>query len=353
MRPLTLLLLICTMTLASCRNNQPDDSEKIRTVVDTIGFTTYAWQMDSIVSRLDWSKGRDNTWRVAITPHDDYTYVGNLYPEVLNGVRAKIVVLFGVAHKARSLGLEDRLIFDSHDAWSAPYGNVRVSDIRRDILERLPDSLYMVNDEMHAMEHSLEALIPFLQHNNRNIEIVPVLVPAMTFERMRLTAAPFAAALGEIMDGSHLEWGSDIAIVITTDAVHYGDEEWGGSNYAPYGTDEEGTAMARAHEMEIIDSCLKGSLKPERLKRFVEYTVQGFDHREYKWTWCGRYAVPFGLLMSHELSKITGGEDLYGTFIGYASSIDHPRIKVDDLGMGITAPAYSHHWVGYAALGFR
>lgn len=44
--------------------------------------------------------------------------------------------------------------------------------------------------------------------------------------------------------GKGLEWGRDFCIVISTDAVHYGDKEWGGKNYAPYGTDSAGYAKA-------------------------------------------------------------------------------------------------------------
>jgi len=45
---------------------------------------------------------------------------------------------------------------------------------------------------------------------------------------------------------------------------------------------------------------------------------------------------------------------LEGTILGYTTSLDDQRIKVDDLdGMGVTAPATLRHWVGYAAVGFR
>jgi hypothetical protein len=34
--------------------------------------------------------------------------------------------------------------------------------------------------------------------------------------------------------------------------------------------------------------------------------------------------------------------------------MDNARVKVDDLeGMGVTAPATLHHWVGYASVGYR
>jgi len=354
MKNITVVLVVLILSvLGSCKSRTQSADLKIRTVVDSIGFAKYGWQMDSIVARVDYSKGSENTWRVAIVPHDDYTYVGDLYPAVLNGIKAKTVILFGVAHRASEFGLENKIIFDSYDAWSAPYGNVIISDIRERLIDKLTDTLYVVDDKMQGVEHSLESLIPFLQHNNRDVEIVPVLVPAMSFDKMNEISMSFADALSSIINEMGLKWGEDIAIVITTDAVHYGDEEWGGRNYARFGTDSAGLVQAINLEMEIIDNCLIGEMVPEKAGKFVNYTVQDTNFRDYKWTWCGRYSVPFGLLASYNLNQMTSASSLSGEFVGYSNSIDHPAIKVDDLNMGVTAVANNHHWVGYSAIGYK
>jgi MEMO1 family protein len=347
------LFVFFALVINSC-NRRNESTEKIRPVVDTIGFARYDWQMDSIMNRMNAaSMLNENIWRVAITPHDDYAYVGDLYPKILSGIKAKTIILFGVAHKAKNFNLENKLVFDSFDSWSAPYCNVPVSGIRNQILSAMPDSSYIIHDEMHTVEHSLEALIPFLQYQNREIEIVPILVPYMSFEKMSQIALSFSGALRDIMNQQKLEWGNDIAILISTDAVHYGDEDWGGKNYAPYGTDSVGLVNARNHELEIINNCLVDEINPEKIKQFINYTVQETDYKEYKWTWCGRYSVPFGLLTAYNLNKQLNGSGLAGTFIGYSTSIDHPVLKVDDLRMGVTAPANNHHWVGYAAVGYK
>lgn len=341
------------IVFASCKKTN-HLIEKIRIVVDTIGFAKYNWQMDSIMSRLNATNNmNENTWRVAITPHDDYAYVGKLYPELLSGIKAKTIIMFGVAHKAKNFNLENKLIFDSFDAWSAPYGIVPVSAIRNQLLISLADSLYLVHDEMQGVEHSLEALIPFFQFYNREIEIIPILVPYMSYEKMNQIVNPFVKSLKDIIEKQNLSWGNDIAIVISTDAVHYGDEDWGGKNYAPYGTDSVGLMNAVNHEHEIIDSCLINEISPEKIKKFIGYTVQENDYREYQWTWCGRYSVPFGLLVAYNLDKQMDGIGLSGTFVGYKNSIDHPVLYVEDLNMGTTAPANAHHWVGYAAVGYK
>lgn len=352
-KQITNLILILMIAFSSCKYNQQNENFKVRTVVDTVGFAQYDWQMDSVLKRMNCQENTDKAWKVAISPHDDYAYVGDLYPKVLNGIKAKTIILFGVAHKARNFDLENKLIFDSFDAWSEPYGNVKVSSLRNKLISKLPDSLYVVHNEMQSVEHSLEAIIPFLQHNNHDIEIIPILVPYMSYNKMQQIVKPLAKALKNIMIKKGLTWGKDLAIVISTDAVHYGDEDWGGKNYAPYGTDSVGLLQARNHEMEIINTCLVDELTQEKIQEFINYTVQELDYKEYKWTWCGRYSVPFGLLTSFELEKEIKNVGLKGTLVGYANSIDHQSLKVNDLKMGTTAPANNHHWVGYAAVGYK
>ena len=128
---------------------------------------------------------------------------------------------------------------------------------------------------------------------------------------------------------------------------------YNGKNYAPFGTDSLGLIDARNHEMEIINNCLVDQIIPEKIQKFIHYTVQESDYKEYKWTWCGRYSVPFGLLTAYNLDKLIDKKGLSGTFVGYSNSIDHAVLKVDDLKMGTTAPANDHHWVGYAAVGYE
>lgn len=251
------------------------------------------------------------------------------------------------------LSLEDHIIFDSFTYWDAPYGKVKISALREEIRAELNSSLYEVNDSMHRIEHSLEALIPFLQYYNRQIEIIPILVPYMSFDRMNLIADPLSEAIHNTMVKHDLKWGDDIAIVISTDAVHYGDESWSGKNYARYGTDSTGYTLAVKHELEIIHTTLTGKLEAGKIKKFTEYTVKEENYKEYKWTWCGRYVVPLGLLTAYYLeNSMPDDNKIEGHFIGYSNSIDHAHIPVEDLGMGTTAPANMNHWVGYAAVGY-
>jgi MEMO1 family protein len=341
-------------------------AEKVRRPVDPVGFATQAWQMDSVMNRvfsrqgqkiLD-SWGRNNIkkftpWKVAICPHDDYTYAGWLYPAVLRNVKASTVILIGVAHKAKKFGLEDQIVFDSYDQWAAPYGPVKVSILREKIMNQLPRSTYVIHDSLQQAEHSLEELIPVLQYYNRKVEIIPILVPYMSFNTMDALSGSLSLAIMKVMQELSLGWNKDFAIVISSDAVHYGDEEWGGQNYAPYGCDSAGYKQALTHEYEIISNCLLGGITKSKLRRFSEYTVQDTNFRAYIWTWCGRYSVPFGLLTAFYLEQNLRSNPVEGVLLGYGNSIMQPAIPVEDLKMGKTAIANLHHWVGYAAIGYK
>jgi MEMO1 family protein len=352
--------VLADLLIFSACTRSPSPVSNVRPLADTVGFAHLDWQMDSVMARIERNGGQNQKAqnfkyagnpRLIICPHDDYSYVGSLYPAALKNIRVNTVILIGVAHKAKLMKLENQVIFDSYDYWKGPYGDVIVSGIREDIIDQMPEQLFQVNDSMQRIEHSVEAIIPFLQYYKRNVRIVSILVPYMSFERMQDIAVPLSAAIKKATIDKGLVWGKDFAIVISTDAVHYGDEDWGGKNYAPYGTDSAGYARAVAHEHEIMDT-LSGELGLQKVKSFYDFTVDHKDFHEYKWTWCGRYSVPFGLLTALDLNETIGGKPLDGSIIGYSNSINHPSIKVDDLKMGLTAGASMHHWVGYAAIGY-
>ena len=348
-------LFVLILILISCKSGEQSktDMPKIRPLKDTVGFAQYSWQMDSLMSRIKrigWEEHPGLPWKFAICPHDDYTYVGKLYPDLLQNIKAPNLILIGVAHKAATLHIEDSLVFDSYNYWKGPWKKIAVSPVREEIYALLAGKFAIVNDTLQKVEHSVEAMIPFLQYFNRNIAIVPILVPAMSPDRMEVCGKALAEAIRTVAKKHKWEWGTDFAVVVTTDAVHYGNEDWDGIDRAYFGCDEQGNIKAREHESVIIDSCLNGEVVPEKIRLFSKYTLNPENFREYKWTWCGRYSVPLALYTSYYLN---GSNPLSGELIGYSTSITSPHIPVDDIGMGRTAIATNCHWVGYAALGYK
>ena len=151
----------------------------------------------------------------------------------------------------------------------------------------------------------------------------------------------------------NLQIGRDYSIVVSSDAVHYGCEDWGGSDYAFYGCDTAGFYKAYDHEFEIMRNCLLGPITEKKVQSFTQYTVQDTNYHTYKWTWCGRYSVPFGLLTLTQLERSLRSTSSQGQLIGYSTSISEKPVPVNDLKMGTTAKAGIKHWVGYPGIGYR
>jgi MEMO1 family protein len=351
------LLAIILLFFNSCSHHVQNDI-KIRNIVDKMGFAHEAWQADSVVARIMFHQHvildsindvrTDTSPNIAcICPHDDHSYVGYNYLATLKNITANTLIMIGVAHKARVYGLENQLVFEDFDYWNGPNGLVKISNYRDSLLKYLPANDYIVHDSMHIIEHSLEGIIPFLQAKNENIQIIPILVPYASYNTMDSLSHNFSEVLSRLLVQNNLTLGEDIAIVISSDAVHYGDEEWGGKNFARFGADSAGYLEALEFEKEIINSCLVGEITKEKIKKFTYYTVQDDDYKEYKWTWCGRYSIPFGISVLHYLNEIQK-LNIEGYFLNYATSISQKPLPVKDLNLGQTAPANIRHWVGYA-----
>jgi AmmeMemoRadiSam system protein B len=352
---LVLLPILFCSVIGGCnlgdKGKASDNS--VRQLVDTVGFAQYPWQMDSLMARIGrtgWKKTEADPWKLAICPHDDYTYVGSLYPELLQNIEASTLILIGVAHKAARMGIEDSLVFDNYSCWKGPWKNIPVSPVREELLKQLSGRFAIVSDTLHKVEHSVEAMIPFLQYFNHDISIVPILVPAMNPDRMENCGKALATAVRRVAKKHGWEWGKDYAIIVTTDAIHYGNEDWGGSDYAFFGCDTIGNLTALDYEAEIIRKCLTGKITQENFRLFNLYTLKIDNYKEYLWTWCGRYCVPVALYASYFLND---SQPLSGDLVGYSTSITSGHIPVDDIGMGRTAIATDCHWVGYAAIGYR
>src|SRR5262249_24646374 len=152
-------------------------------------------------------------------------------------------------------------------------------------------------------EHSLEAIAYFLRHARPDLEIVPILVPAASFPRLQGMAAHLGAALAAAMKRRGLELGRDVAIVISTDATHYGAD----FSYTPSGAGGAAASeMPPAAARALGRDTLEGPVAAERAQRFSAAVVNPANPDEYRKTWCGRFSVPFGLLLLDETARRLG-----------------------------------------------
>jgi len=282
-----------------------------------------------------------------ISPHDDFNFAGRVYRRVLPLVTAKTVVLIGVFHGYRNFGEHDRLVFDPYRTWTAPDGPVAVSSLRAALLARLPAEDFVQDAAAHDAEHSLEPLVCWLRHARADVEIVPIIVPAARFERLEQLADHLGAALEVEMRARGWTFGRDVAIAISADAIHYGPD----FHQVAFG-DGGPKAYERAVQRDrgLLEGPLRGPLTVAKARTLYETYVDPGHPDTYRWTWCGRFSVPLGLLVLERATRDAGGAT--GHPIAYSTSIAGPELGLRDVGMVPSSPSNFYHFVGYPGVAF-
>jgi AmmeMemoRadiSam system protein B len=284
-----------------------------------------------------------------IGPHDDYVYAARVYRQVFPLVTAKTVVIVGVFHRYSRFGERDRLVFDDYRAWRSPDGEIAVSALRRDLIAALPADMAVQDAAAHDLEHSVEGIAYFLHHARRDVEIVPILVPAASFERFQSMAASLGEALARAMQRRDWTLGRDVAIVISNDGTHYGDD----FRYAPHGAGGvEAFLRAMQHDRDLVHETLAGPVDVAQVRRFFSTVVDPAPPDEYRVPWCGRFAVTFGTMLLRETAARLGLPRPRGVPLSLGVSVDTPELALRDVGMGPTAPANLYHFVTHPAVAY-
>jgi AmmeMemoRadiSam system protein B len=163
--------------------------------------------------------------KAIIAPHAGYVYSGPIAARAyatLQPARDRIrrVVLLGPTHRTPVRGLA----VPAATAFASPLGTVAID---REAITSVADLPQVVmSDSVHAMEHSLEVHLPFLQSVLGTFTLVPFAVGR---------AAPEEVA--EVLD--RLWGGAETLIVVSSDLSHY----------LPY-------AVAREMDRETVDAIL-------------------------------------------------------------------------------------------------
>ena len=333
--------------------------ERVRKPKDPVGFCWTPRAMETVARKsLGLEKERLSvTTRLvrppaimAVCPHDDHVYAGPVYVHALQAVTARDIVLVGVCHVARKFNVKGVLVFDAYPAWKGPWGPVRVSPLREEVIRNLPKDMVLVSDTVQEAEHSTEAIVPWLQWKRRDTRILSILVPTAREERLWEEARALATALAGAARALGMAPGKDFSLVVSNDCVHYGDQGWGGRNLAPFGADKKGYQRAVALDRMLCREYLAGPPSLEKAKGLFEKlndpeTLKGRIH------WCGRFSVPFGEALLVEIVPLLGLKSPpSGIFLRYGTSLEPGRIRADLPPLGVTAPANLHHWVGYTAV---
>jgi AmmeMemoRadiSam system protein B len=145
--------------------------------------------------------------KALIVPHAGYVYSGPIAASAyacLVPLRKKIrrVVLLGPTHRVAVRGLA----VSSASAFDTPLGSVPVDMALRDAVLKLPQ--VRCNDDAHALEHSLEVQLPFLQSVLDAFTLLPLAVGQ--------------AGDAEVAEVLECVWGDAATlIVVSSDLSHY------------------------------------------------------------------------------------------------------------------------------------
>ena len=329
-------------------------SQTIRPIRDNVGYCWQQNQVDKFIEWLDENCPEDNLESkdlvAGISPHDDYLYAGRIYYQLYKLIHTKEVVIFGVTHSTVRKAMNDPknvLIFDKFDKWQGPYSKVGISPLREIIKQRSDPQYYMVSNKAQSIEHSIEGLLPILQHYNRNVKITPIMVTEMPFERMDSLSTMLADIISSYINENNLKPGKDIFFLISNDANHYGED----FNNQPYGHDENAHTLAIENDIRIANEAFNGLVTRDKIKEFSnELWPEAGVNRNCP-LWCGRYPIVLGLLT---INKIVSqlGKKLSGKVFKYSDTWTDGVLPVKGTGMGITAPYSLKHWVGFLSAGF-
>ena len=143
-----------------------------------------------------------------VSPHAGYIYSGELAAKTLSNVKIpETVIIIGTNH--HGAGAPVAL---SARSWDMPFGPVPVDTEVSSLL--LAGSSHILQDESaHRNEHSLEVQVPFLQHFQKDLSIVPLVISHISL--------PLCREIGETLAQAIKLSGKKILMVASTDMSHY------------------------------------------------------------------------------------------------------------------------------------
>ncbi len=335
-------------------SSTPVSHHDVRPVRDDVGFCWKANQITRLIEFLQANPKGAATPAEApqgmicgISPHDDYLYAGRIYYPLFKNIKAKEVVIFGVTHGTvrKKIGdPQDKLIFDDYPYWRGPFQDIEVSPLREFLLKKLDSKVVLVNREAHNLEHSIEALLPFIQYYNRDVKITPIMVTGMSFQTMDKISSTLSALLTEYIEQKGLVLGKDIFFLISADANHYGHD----FDNTVFGEDDQAHQMGTGSDKKVAGIFLANQITKEKLSDLTK-KLWGDSYKEYgERLWCGKYCIPFGLLtVLKVVEKEQPAKKLKGKILVYSDTYSEGVLPLRKPGYGITAPFSLKHWVGF------
>lgn len=232
-----------------------------------------------------------------VSPHAGYAYSGPVASYgayfLARDQAPALVVIMGPNHTGMGAGVS----VHAGGLWKTPLGEIEIdSEVAEAVLKNSSEAQEDVR--AHALEHSVEVQLPFLQYVfGSSFKIVPICFLDQTLETCRDVGTAVAKALRS------LQTEGPAVIIASTDFTHYEDHE-----------------SAVTKDSHAIKAILE--LSPENLMHAVLH---------YNISMCGpgpvaamlfaakELGATSGELLSHKTSGDTSGD--YSAVVGYASML--------------------------------
>lgn len=229
-----------------------------------------------------------------MVPHAGYIYSGQIAADVYKKIHIpENVIILCPNHTGKG----PRISVWSEGAWETPLGRIPIAEeIGKKILQRL--SLKDGDMSAHAQEHAVEVHLPFLQYEQRNLKIVPIVLGHLSLEKCQEVGEALASIVEEVGRENCL-------LVASTDMSHYLPAE-----------------VARLLDAQALEQVKK--LDPRGLYRTVleqEISMCGFIPTTAVMEACIRLGAKESHLLSYaDSGDVTGDKK---AVVGYANAIFH------------------------------
>jgi AmmeMemoRadiSam system protein B len=146
----------------------------------------------------------------AIVPHAGYYYSGLCAAHsyaALAQKNFKTAIIIAPSHKF------NHFLFSvgNYQAYRTPLGEMKIDETTA--AKFLADANFQFLPQVHAVEHSLEVQIPFLQFIKPEVEIVPILTGKQSLQNSRYLSKQISKIISEQPE--------DFVVIISSDLSHY------------------------------------------------------------------------------------------------------------------------------------
>ncbi len=147
----------------------------------------------------------------AIVPHAAYIYSGRTAAKTISLLKgAKTFIILSPNHT----GLGSDISLSESNFWETPLGRVKVD---KKLCNMLAETNVAYFDELaHIEEHSIEVIIPLLQHIFKKFKIVPITISSTKIEKL--------FALGDALKDVCNE--EDVCLLASSDFSHFVPEKF-------------------------------------------------------------------------------------------------------------------------------